>query len=327
MVDPCMQYLCFPFALCFKSCRGFKRRQDILAKSSDKIAAELDVISLVSKIRLSYDLISNLLGQRQKELLKFQKSTVINVDSGSSDGSSSGSSSSNDERETKVKQPELLKKAFDDAILHGATLRQDDKDSLAGKVKLMNAAVGGRLRAGFMQQLSLKNGALPKAGAPKTEMGLLNGELNLLMKNLGIDEEETKESPAKGKGKSGDDAPLFQLSPPKVGEVMQDNSEFYNTKEGFNNARTSVEPLKPTENYSGQVRELLNTKNPVKRSQLRARLDGQRDVKTKIEPDGVSSVKYDVPVAQKQTSFDGPGWRRVPNEVNIAGGKKIDVQY
>jgi hypothetical protein len=102
MVDPCMQYLCFPFALCCKSCRGFKRRQDILAKSQDKISSELDVLSLLAKIRLSYDLMSNLLGHRQKELLKFQKSTVINVDSGSSDESSAESSSSNDEPEGKL---------------------------------------------------------------------------------------------------------------------------------------------------------------------------------------------------------------------------------
>lgn len=147
-----------------------------------------------------------------------------------------------------------MKKAFNDAIIHGTILNQDDKDSLAGRIQQMNDAVGSNLRKSFMRQLALRNDKLPAAGKPKTEMGLLNGELNLLMKNLGIEEEE-KEAKPKGEGGGGDAAPLFSLSPPKAGELTADNSEFYNTKDGFNrdfnDARSSAEPLKKTENYSG----------------------------------------------------------------------------
>jgi hypothetical protein len=42
-------------------------------------------------------------------------------------------------------------------------LNQNDKDSLAGKIKEMNDAVGNNLKAGFMKQLSLKNMKLPPA--------------------------------------------------------------------------------------------------------------------------------------------------------------------
>jgi len=68
-------------------------------------------------------------------------------------------------------------------------LNQDDKDNLAGKVKEINQG----LKSGFMQRLSLKNGPLgklPPVKPAKTEMGLLHGELNLLVKNLGIEEED-----------------------------------------------------------------------------------------------------------------------------------------
>jgi len=65
----------------------------------------------------------------------------------------------------------------------------------------MNDAVGSNLTSRlkneygkrmFMNKLNLQNNKLPAAGKPKTEMGLLNGELNLLMRNLGIEEEEAK---------------------------------------------------------------------------------------------------------------------------------------
>jgi hypothetical protein len=75
-----MSCLCFPFAFCFNSLKGFKRRKDILAKSNEKISEELDVITLLNKLRLGHDLISNLLGKRQKKMLRYQKSSIIDVD-------------------------------------------------------------------------------------------------------------------------------------------------------------------------------------------------------------------------------------------------------
>ena len=130
------------------------------------------------------------------------------------------------------------------------------------------------LKADFMKRLTLRNSPNihlpPVKPVKKTEMGLLHGELNLLVKNLGLEAEDA--TPAKGKGKGGDDE-LFAFSPPKGKE---DGSEFYSTQDNYN-SRSSEQPLKKTGNYSGQVIELLNAKNPIQRSKLRAELDRQQE--------------------------------------------------
>ena len=51
-------------------------------------------------------------------------------------------------------------------------------------------------------------------------MGLLHGELNLLVKNLGIEDEDAIS--AKGKGKSRDEGSLFAFTPPKSMEGSYD---------------------------------------------------------------------------------------------------------
>ena len=157
----------------------------------------------------------------------------------------------------------------------------------------------------------------------KTEMGLLNGELNLLMENLGFDD-DGKELKSKDKWKNRDNNSLFAFSNLKSGEGTNDISQFSDSTNGIFGVSKNTEPMKISENYSNQVIELINTKNPIQKRKLRENLDVQRDVKTKIEPDGVDSIKYNAPIVQRKR--DGHR-KRVPNEVNITNGNKIDIQY
>ena len=119
LLDPLLAIIFCPFACCFSSCRSFRNRTEILEKSAERISQELDIIHLLHKIRLSNDLWNNLLGKRQKEMLKFQRSGVIDADHLESSSSSHESSSSSDGKENKFKQPTEFKQIFNEAILHG----------------------------------------------------------------------------------------------------------------------------------------------------------------------------------------------------------------
>jgi hypothetical protein len=46
------------------------------------------------------------------------------------------------------------------------------------------------------------------------------------------------------------------------------DSDFYNTQDGFGGIRKSAEPLQEN-NHSQQVIEMMNTRNPIKKSKLR----------------------------------------------------------
>ena len=129
-----MAIILCPFACCFKSCRSFKTRTEILEKSAERISQELDIIHLLHKIRLSNDLWSNLLGKRQKEMLKFQKSGVIDVEHLESSSSSHESSSSSDGKDHKFQQPTEFKQVFNEAIMHGLQVQQEERTKIKGTV-------------------------------------------------------------------------------------------------------------------------------------------------------------------------------------------------
>ena len=102
-----------------------------MAKSEEKISEELDVITLINKIRLSSDVFNNLLGKRQKKMLKYQKSSIIDVDTSDSASSSDDSSSSGEEkRPDQYQQSAVFKDDFDSAIIAGIKISKEDKEKM-----------------------------------------------------------------------------------------------------------------------------------------------------------------------------------------------------
>jgi hypothetical protein len=93
-----------------------------------------------------------------------------------------------------------------------------------------------------MKKLNINNSKLPPLSNKNThrkKMGLINGELNLLMKNLGIEEEKEE---IIGKDKNHDNDNLYSMlnynsTPAKEGEETADNSDLYNTGNNFNKNR------------------------------------------------------------------------------------------
>ena len=89
--DPLIGKLCLPLKCCLKK-QGFYKRPKILDKCEDTYVNELEIRSLLSKIRDTHAMVSNLQTRKHRELLKYTKDRVINIDSSSSDNPSSSSS-------------------------------------------------------------------------------------------------------------------------------------------------------------------------------------------------------------------------------------------
>jgi len=92
VLDPLAACLFFPFEVCCKR-RGCFLRPKILEKCEEKFTDELEVTNLLSKIRVTYDMLKNLLTNEQKLLLRYNKDRVIDLDSLSESSSSSSDSS------------------------------------------------------------------------------------------------------------------------------------------------------------------------------------------------------------------------------------------
>mmetsp|Transcript_11453 Transcript_11453/g.17247 ORF Transcript_11453/g.17247 Transcript_11453/m.17247 type:complete len:187 (+) Transcript_11453:1027-1587(+) len=98
ILDPFLGCLLWPFEMCCKR-RGCFLRPKILEKCEEKFTDELEVTNLLSKVRLTYDMLAHLLTKEQKLLLKYNKERVIDLDSLTESSSSSGESSSSSEEE------------------------------------------------------------------------------------------------------------------------------------------------------------------------------------------------------------------------------------
>ena len=60
-----------------------------MEKVEEKILEELDVKTMLTKIRDSYDLVTQLINKQYKDLLKFNKSRIIDVKTSGEDSASS----------------------------------------------------------------------------------------------------------------------------------------------------------------------------------------------------------------------------------------------
>jgi len=82
--DPIISSLtsCFTKCCSFSKTSGFIKRSKLLDKCNDKFAKELDVLTLLGKIRDSYGMLKFFKGKEHNELLKFNKDrTVVMSDS------------------------------------------------------------------------------------------------------------------------------------------------------------------------------------------------------------------------------------------------------
>ena len=81
-MDPIIASLMFPFACCFEKW-GIFSRPKILEKCEEKFNSELEITTILGKIRDSHDMLKNLQDKKFQTLLKYGKDRIINLDSGS----------------------------------------------------------------------------------------------------------------------------------------------------------------------------------------------------------------------------------------------------
>ena len=75
----------------------------MLEKVEEKFLAELDVKTMLHKIRDSYDLVTRMINKNYKDLLKYNRSRIVNVDCTSASSSDITSSDDDDmERQQKL---------------------------------------------------------------------------------------------------------------------------------------------------------------------------------------------------------------------------------
>ena len=78
-MDPIIASLMFPFACCFEKW-GIFSRPKILEKCEEKFNSELEITTLLGKIRDSHDMLKNLQDKKFQTLLKYGKDRIINLD-------------------------------------------------------------------------------------------------------------------------------------------------------------------------------------------------------------------------------------------------------
>ena len=92
------------------------------------------------------------------------------------------------------------------------------------------------------------------------------------MENLGFSD-DGKELKTSDKWKNRDNNSLFAFSHIKSGEGTNDHSQFSDSTYGIFDVSKNTDPMKISENYSNQVIELINTKNPILKRKLRENID------------------------------------------------------
>jgi hypothetical protein len=98
--------------------KGFFQRPKIMERCQDKYAQEIEITSLVNKIRDAHSMISGLQTKEQKQLLKYTKDRIIDLEEKSSSEDWTDSTSEeeiNDGDLTKVKKDKYCQK-IDHAI-------------------------------------------------------------------------------------------------------------------------------------------------------------------------------------------------------------------
>mmetsp|Transcript_14830 Transcript_14830/g.22996 ORF Transcript_14830/g.22996 Transcript_14830/m.22996 type:complete len:457 (-) Transcript_14830:84-1454(-) len=91
LMDPLLGYVFCFCKPCMKSA-GFFQRPEVLTKCEDKFTEELEITTLLSKIRDSYDMLRHLQTDEQKQLLKFNQDRVIDLDENDEDSDEGGDS-------------------------------------------------------------------------------------------------------------------------------------------------------------------------------------------------------------------------------------------
>ena len=94
--DPLISKLFLPFKCCLRR-RFCYKREKVLNRCQEAYENELEITNLLRKVRDTHAMVANLQTRRDRELLKFSKDRVINIDSSSSSASSDQSSSSGED--------------------------------------------------------------------------------------------------------------------------------------------------------------------------------------------------------------------------------------
>jgi hypothetical protein len=79
LIDPILAVIFAPIKCCLKKSYGFIQRPKILERCQNKYSNELEIISLISRVRECHSMTSGLQSKQQKELLKYTKDRVINL--------------------------------------------------------------------------------------------------------------------------------------------------------------------------------------------------------------------------------------------------------
>mmetsp|Transcript_17908 Transcript_17908/g.27700 ORF Transcript_17908/g.27700 Transcript_17908/m.27700 type:complete len:204 (+) Transcript_17908:1670-2281(+) len=104
------------FGRCFWLCHPCKRKQKFVKKAIEKLEGELDIESLLKKVRLSDQMWRNILLPEQLKVLNYSTGGVVSIKKRPQNSSSSSSPSSSEEEE-------LFHRAFKD--VQGGWVKQD----------------------------------------------------------------------------------------------------------------------------------------------------------------------------------------------------------
>ena len=103
----------------------------LLKKCEDKLTNELDIVYMLKQMRLSRNILQNLLSKDQKQKLKFQKTNILDPDNSSSSSSSSSDNKSEIKcykKKVEVKQSYQFKTMIDQTLEKGLNKYTYDLD-------------------------------------------------------------------------------------------------------------------------------------------------------------------------------------------------------